>query len=377
MKQKKVIRRPIPVLSFFTGGGFLDLGFEISGFRVAWTNEVNPIFARGFSHGMTAWRRSKNKNSPLAKISCIAPIQDVSPSKILKKAFRNNPPKLFGIIGGPPCIDFSNAGKNGGGRGRHGRLSRIYVERIRSIKPAFFVLENVKGIVYTKRHRAYLKKLEHRLEASGYRLDSKVMNALEVGVPQDRERLIMVGIRHDLVARCLGRKLRRADRNWFPWPLKRKYENAKSRFEWPGKVRRGEHVVRPKLIPYELMVASALNGGTPMSKLPNGKEAFVPYSRKFSQVREGDTKRKSFKRLHRYRYSPTACYGHNEVHLHPWKNRRLTVRETMRIQGIPDSYVLPPEIHLGAKFGMVSNGVPVPLSQAVASSLLRFLNRRN
>ena len=186
----------------------------------------------------------------------------------------------------------------------------------------------------------------------------------------------MVGIQASLVSRCAGRKIAKEERDWFPWPHRPKYANAKKRFSWPGKARRGMRVSRPKNIPYELTVASALNGGTPMSKMPNGKEAFIPYSRRFHQVLEGDTKRKSFKRLHRHRYSPTACYGHNEVHLHPWKNRRLTVREAMRIQGIPDSYVLPADAHLGTKFSLVSNGVPVPLAQAVAKSLRQFLNRK-
>ncbi|MDD5774731.1 MAG: DNA cytosine methyltransferase, partial [Candidatus Omnitrophica bacterium] len=88
-------------------------------------------------------------------------------------------------------------------------------------------------------------------------------------------------------------------------------------------------------------------------------------------------KRKSFKRLHRYRYSPTVCYGHNEVHLHPWEPRRLSVREAMRIQGIPDAYELPPEATLTSKFSAVSNGVPVQLAFEVAKSLKSFFNKRN
>lgn len=375
--RKKLAKRAIPVISFFTGGGFLDLGFESAGYRIAWTNEASPLFATMFSHGMTAWRRARDKSARRAKITALSPIQDLQSATILKTAFGSRRPHIFGVIGGPPCIDFSNAGKNSGGRGRHGRLSRIYVEHICRIKPSFFVLENVKGMVYTKRHRAYLGRLEDKLESQGYRLDLKVLNALELGVPQDRERVVLVGVSKDLAAKCAGRKLKAGERGWFPWPHSRKYHDAKKKFPWPGKVRRGGRAAKAKVIPYELTVASALNGGTPMSKLPNGKEGFTAYSRRFRSVREGDTKRKSFKRLHRFRYSPTACYGHNEVHLHPWKPRRLTVREAMRLQGIPDTYELPKGIHLGAKFSLVSNGVPVPLAKAVAKSMRRFLDRRN
>ena len=363
----------IPVLSFFTGGGFLDLGFETAGYRIAWTNEINPVFAKAYSHGMTSTHRAQDKNAPEKTISSIAPIQDLRASEILQAAFPREIPSLFGIIGGPPCIDFSRAGKNQGGRGRHGRLSGIYVETICRIRPAFFVLENVKGMVRTNSHRAYLERLQKKLEENGYRIDSRVINALELGVPQDRERLVMIGVRHDLADQCAGRKIGKTERNWFPWPSESKYHDAKSRFPWPGKERRGETVSCPKEIPYELTVAAALNGGTPLSELPNGTEFFVPYSIHFKQVLEGDTKRRSFKRLHRYRYSPTACYGNNEVHLHPWENRRLSVREAMRIQGIPDTYTLPADMHLSAKFRVVSNGVPVPLAHAVASSLRNFL----
>lgn len=90
-------------------------------------------------------------------------------------------------------------------------------------------------------------------------------------------------------------------------------------------------------------------------------------------IDEGETNRPSFKRLHRFKYSPTACYGNNEVHLHPYRHRRLSVRETLRIQGVPDTYVLPAELPLSKKFKMIGNGVPVPLAKAVANAVKNFL----
>ena len=83
-----------------------------------------------------------------------------------------------------------------------------------------------------------------------------------------------------------------------------------------------------------------------------------------------DTSKKSFKRLHRYRYSPTACYGNNEVHLHPFEPRRLSLREAMRIQGIPDEYELPEGSSLTIKFKLIGNGVPVPLAYNIAQHLI-------
>ena len=88
---------------------------------------------------------------------------------------------------------------------------------------------------------------------------------------------------------------------------------------------------------------------------------------------EGDVSRKSFKRLHRFRFSPTAWYGNQEVHLHPWKARRLSVREALRIQSVPDEYVLPKEMSLSAKFKMICNGVPCIMARAVAQSVHEVL----
>ncbi|MCK5057375.1 MAG: DNA cytosine methyltransferase, partial [Candidatus Aminicenantes bacterium] len=75
-------------------------------------------------------------------------------------------------------------------------------------------------------------------------------------------------------------------------------------------------------------------------------------------------------------YSPTACYGNNEVHLHPWKARRLSVREVLRIQGIPDTYILPEGGSLSDKFKYIGNGVPMALAFHVAQALKIFLIRR-
>ena len=93
----------------------------------------------------------------------------------------------------------------------------------------------------------------------------------------------------------------------------------------------------------------------------------------FAKIKEGETNRPSFKRLHRYKYSPTACYGNNEVHLHPYQHRRLSVREALRIQGVDDSYVLTTPNLLSKKFKMIGNGVPVPLAKAVAETLKEFI----
>lgn len=92
---------------------------------------------------------------------------------------------------------------------------------------------------------------------------------------------------------------------------------------------------------------------------------------------EGDDSRKCYKRIHRWRYSPTAAYGNNEVHLHPYKARRMSVAETLAIQSLPKEFVLPPDIPLSAKFKTIGNGVPYVAAKGIADTLKAFLKEIN
>lgn len=96
---------------------------------------------------------------------------------------------MIGFIGGPPCPDFSVAGKNEGETGVNGQLTSVYVDLIVCREPDFFVFENVKGLYKTQKHREFYEKLKGRLERSGYVLFDAVENAIEYGAPQYRERL--------------------------------------------------------------------------------------------------------------------------------------------------------------------------------------------
>jgi DNA (cytosine-5)-methyltransferase 1 len=365
----------IPVLSFFTGGGFFDIGFKQAGFRICWTNENCPAFAEGFAHGMSAWLSSINeKQIAKAAISNICSICDLTAKMVLKEAFDGSRPDVFGMIGGPPCPDFSNGGTHAGGNGINGKLTTTYVDMICSIEPPFFVIENVPGLHRFHKHREFLDKKVLQLQEDGYAVDYKILNALEFGVPQDRERLFVVGLKRTLAQNALKRKLAADEREWFPWPENETYKGAKS-LQWPKVTPFGNEPSKPDEIPIELTVFPALFGNGDPEKIANGSEYFNPYSSKFKEVKEGDVSRKSFKRLHRYRFSPTAWYGNQEVHLHPWKARRLSVRETLRIQSVPDEYILPEDMSLSAKFKMICNGVPCVMAFYLASAVQGFLKR--
>jgi len=365
----------LPFLSFFTGGGLLDIGFEQAGFDVVWTNENNAVFAEMYAHAMTAWRRAEGKRPFRTAISNRDSITALSAAAVKREAFGFVLPEVYGIVGGPPCPDFSNGGKHAGGTGEQGRLTRSFVEIIGRIRPHYFVIENVAGLQRFRKHRWFLNRQTAYLRRErGYAVDLKILNSLELGVPQNRERLFVVGFRKSLVKRALGRVPEPKETGWFDWPKLEEYANVRS-LPWPQTCRFGYTPAQPRGIPLELTVYPALIGNGDPEEIANGQEFFNSYSRRFTEVQEGDVSGKSFKRLHRYRFSPTAWYGNQEVHLHPWKPRRLSVREALRIQTVPDNYVLPHEPSLSAKFKMICNGVPCLMAYQLALAIKEFIER--
>ena len=119
----------IPILSFYSGGGFLDMGFEQAGFETVWTNEVDAVFAKLHAAGLTSWRKSRG-NGIKAEIFNTKSITEVSSNEILKEAFPDGKPKYFGMIGGPPCQDFSMNGSRKGFAGERGKLTILFFDKI-------------------------------------------------------------------------------------------------------------------------------------------------------------------------------------------------------------------------------------------------------
>lgn len=388
-----------PLLSFFTGGGLLDLGFIDMGFPIIWHNESDGVIADGYEHAVK--ERYGEDQGAVLTVQNRMPLENTSSETIEGQAFgRTGKPENFGIIGGPPCPDFSSAGLHKGRHGSNGFLLGLYISRILDLQPTFFVLENVPGLLRTAKHRDYLSELLQQLDEN-YGLDVNVLNALNFGVPQDRSRVFVIGFRRDWLEKergtrppnlgegwatvldCMKQQMFRDPHDsrggkrvphWFSWPYDSRYEDAKWRYNWPQTSPFGSQPEKPDGIPDELMIETHIGAHTRLYTLPNGRDSFRPHSPKFRTVAEGDVKGKSFKRLHRWRYSPTAAYGNREVHLHPYEERRLTVREAMRVQSVPDDYALPGDMALGAKFKMISNGVPVNLAAVLARQIASFLS---
>ncbi len=360
MKDKE--RNNIPILSFFSGGGFLDMGFEMAGFQIAFSTELDKDFAKFYKEGMSNWSGEKKEVSAITDIN-----------KIESDDLRQIVESPFGIIGGPPCQDFSIRGSKNGFDGIRGTLTYSYYEKIMDLQPDFFLMENVPGIVLLKKTKDSFNAILNMFRED-YLITSKRLNSLEYGVPQSRERLFVFGVKKSKV----GHSVKSDCDDWFKWP-KPTYPEAAKSFNWGEP---SDRVLNSKLKlpnpPKELCVNRILINENDMLKIPNANEYFnLQKPLKIQAIQEGDTYRPSFKRLHRKKYSPTACYGNNEVHLHPITNRRISVREALRIQGVPDSYIIETPGNLTKKFKMIGNGVPVPLAHQIAIAIQHFLSNIN
>lgn len=162
----------------------------------------------------------------------------------------------------------------------------------------------------------------------------------------------------------------------FEWSGIKYTKQVVQNYNWPlvDKFIEDGVTVRPKGIPSELMVQHWFDKNN-VTDHPNSKHCFVPRAgkAKFETVLEGDDSKKSYKRLHRWRYSPTAAYGNNEVHLHPYKARRITVAEALAIQSLPAKFELPSDMTLSNMFKTVGNGVPYLAIRGLAESIFKHL----
>jgi DNA (cytosine-5)-methyltransferase 1 len=371
------------ILSLFSGGGFLDIGFINCGFQVKEAVEINEYFIQAYNHGMTSYF-SKSSNPYIRKglvshQDVIAPV-DASSTQVqerLKHAHQG----ITGIVGGPPCQDYSVGGSNGGIEGERGKLIYTYLKIVKDIKPEFLFFENVEGLYKTKRHREAFDAFVTEIADAGYVVWHDLLNVLEYGHPQDRPRIALVAFKTNIVEALVNAgktlekdndKLKRDVKSnfVFKWPTP-KYKDPK-KFDWPKKSAYGTLVEQDPPTQYkELCAAHAFQGLS--NDVPNQNEHFLPRSSRFNEVAEGDTDRKSFKRLHRLRYSPTVAYGNNEVHLHPTESRRLSVREALRLQTVPDEYILPASMPLTPKFKLISNGVPTAMAELIAFEIRETL----
>ena len=164
------------VVSFFSGCGGLDLGFEQAGFEVVWANDNDP-----------AVKETYLLNHPGTYL-CQKDMRELTMGEI---------PECDGFIGGPPCQSWSEGGKQLGLDDERGKMFLTYIQFIQARQPKFFVIENVKGILGDKHFQTFMKMLD-QLKNAGYVVHYQLMNAMDYHVPQERYRVFVVGIRMDI-----------------------------------------------------------------------------------------------------------------------------------------------------------------------------------
>ncbi len=324
--------------SLFTGAGGLDLGFEKAKFDVIWANEFDVSIWETFEY-----------NFPKAKLDKRS-IVNVHASEI---------PDVDGIIGGPPCQSWSEAGAGRGINDERGQLFYDYIRILKKKQPAFFLAENVSGILHPK-HKVAFSNIIKEFENAGYIISCKLLNASDYDVPQDRLRVIIVGYNNKL-----GIK--------FEFPDPQKYKPTL------------------KDAIYDLRLAKPAKDGNktngadliiPNHEYMNGEFSTIYMSR--NRVRCWDEP--SFTIQAGGRHAPIhpqapkmkfveqnkRIFVPGEEH----KYRRLSVRECARIQTFPDDFIFKYR-DIADGYKMIGNAVAVNFAFHLARKIKEDLDRFN
>ena len=326
----------VPVVSFFTGCGGMDLGFEAVGFENKAAFEFNEIFCKTLRVNRPKWNvfGPPTHNGDVSKTKEI--VEQLTP--IISKPFEG----VF--VGGPPCQPFSIAanqrfsksGENfkrvGFSHAENGNLLFDFVDIVAHFRPSVFVIENVPGLRDLD-GGAQLGEAIDSLKAQGYSIEEpEVWDAADYGVPQYRQRMFVVGARINGV------------------------------FEMPSK---REHVGCGSVL-NDLPDPDALNHETRNHYVQSIKRYRVLDYGKRDQLGRVD-------RLTPTRPSKTVIAGGTNgggrSHLHPEIPRTLSVRECARLQTFPDNYkFIGPNAR---QFTQVGNAVPPVLAATLASQIAK------
>lgn len=340
----------LKIATFFSGCGGLDLGFEKEGFDVVWANEYDK----------TIWD-TYELNHPHAHLDRRS-ITEIEPSDI---------PDVDGFIGGPPCQSWSLAGAMRGINDHRGQLFYEYLRLIKVKKPRFILAENVKGML-SSTHRGEFERIKQAFADAGYEVSAKLLNAKNYGVAQDRQRVIVIGIRSDLHNKPFV----------FPEPTHADPKDIEGSLKFETK----------KRLPYQTLrdAIGDLPKSTPAKdkNKPNENLAIPNHEHMtggFSTIYMSRNRKRSWDEV-----SFTIQAGGRHAPLHPScppmvktgvdkqeftapdeAYRRMSVRECARVQGFSDDFVYKYKV-VADGYKMVGNAVPVQLARACASSLKKY-----
>ncbi|MFK8105494.1 MAG: DNA cytosine methyltransferase [Saprospiraceae bacterium] len=322
------------IVTLFSGAGGLDLGFNKAGFEIVWANDNDKDVWKTYRH---------NHQSPIDTRS----ISEIPSSEI---------PACDGIIGGPPCQSWSEAGTLKGIEDQRGQLFYEFIRILRDKQPKFFLAENVAGMLF-QRHQKALTQIIKLFIDSGYQLSFKMLNAADYGVPQDRKRVFFVGFRDDL----------------------------QRKFEFPEKIHK-QFTLKDAIYDLKDNALPALNKN--YSQGANCHFLNHEYMEgSFSTMYMSRNRVRSWEEA-----SFTIQAGARHAPIHPQapkmevleKNvrifvpgkenlyRRLSVRECARIQTFPDHFEFKYD-RLSQAYKMIGNAVPVQLARVLAQKIRKDL----
>lgn len=321
--------------SLFAGCGGLDLGFEMAEnpnikFHTQWTNDFDESSCQTYK-----------KNFPKTEVVC-ADIWDYD---------LNDMPECDVILGGFPCQDFSILSKRNGLDAKRGLLYTKFVEAVTLKKPIIFIAENVKGLLSANKGDA-IKRIIDDFSKIGYHVHYKLIKFAEYGVPQIRERVIIIGIREDLDGD-------------FKWPesthTKENYVSSKKALEGVEEVPYNNNVQNMK--PKTIKMLKAIP--------PGGNFQDLPPELAVKGLMSG-----IYKRLHPDKPSSTiiANGGGGTWGYHYSEPRSLTNRERARLQSFPDDFIFEGTITQIRR--QIGNAVPPMGAKVIAEAVLKHLEKK-
>jgi len=354
-------------MSFFSGAFGLDIGLEEAGFDTIWANEIEKDFAN------TIKLNRPKINVSQADMTTLDPMQIMKELKVKKGEI-----DLF--AGGPPCQSFSTAGKRLSVGDARGNLMLHYIQWIDIFRPKYFILENVKGLLSApikhtphaqrgkdwkptaeEAHGSALRLVLAEIEKIGYKVDYKLLNTADYGVPQARERVVMLGSRDgDLLEFPKPTHSKTSENGLKPWVTLR------DAFD-------GLNEKEPEFSNYSENRLKFLRQ-VPMGGNWRSLPAEVQEEAMGGAYKSGGGKVGFYRRLNWDKPSPTVTTSPHQKATdmcHPELDRPLSVREYARIQQFPDDWQFVGKT--AQKYKQIGNAVPVGLGNAIGKSIYAAL----
>ena len=373
-----MIDNKLITISLFAGAYGLDLGLEKAGFQTVSLVEIEPDAIKTIS-------LNRPHLSPFAvprdicQVNAETLLQEAGKILGLDRPLRSNEVDL--VTGGPPCQPFSTAGKRGSVGDPRGSLFMEFIRIVDEIKPRFFIMENVKGLLSAPiRHRpheqrglgcpqlepdemsgAALQVILAEMKRIGYEVVYDLLNTADYGVPQCRERVIFIGYKsNDPVTFPLQTHSQKGTGKKPKWLTLR--EGLKNLVD-----------PQPEFVSYSenrLKYLRLLTAGQNWRDLPSElKEAAMGGAYKSEGGKVG-----FYRRLAWEKPSPTVTTSPHQKATdmcHPAQLRPLSVRECARIQTFPDDWVFYGSI--ASKYRQIGNAVPVLLGKAIGEYLYQII----